>query len=187
MLEIPNKVPQPQLIAVLFIIWGFGVLWRIFSIINVVLTPSEFPKLYTPFNPFSFPGGLLTSGSWNDGRDWHWVRRFQTYRESETVLVVPILTGKPALWSSNMDIGRQVAAGGHRSDFIKPPDSPFLAWGMNIGSADGSMWRKHRRIVGPAFGPELYKLVWTKTLEIYREMVEVEGWKNQNLVDIPVI
>ncbi|KAF7344598.1 Cytochrome P450 [Mycena sanguinolenta] len=189
MLESSSRISWSQVIAVLAALWGFSILRRIFRLAKVALTPSEFPKLYTPLYPFSFPGGLLTSGSWNDGRDWHWVRRFQTYRQSETVLVVPILSGKPSLWSSNIDIGRQVAAGGHRSDFIKPPYSTrtLHAWGMNIASAEGSMWRKHRRIVGPAFGPELYKLVWNKTLEIYREMVEVEGWKNQNVVEIPVV
>ncbi|KAF7344594.1 hypothetical protein MSAN_01941500 [Mycena sanguinolenta] len=157
MLESSSRISWSQLIAVLGALWGFSVLRRIFRFVKVALTPSEFPKLYTPLYPFGFPGALFTSSWWNDGRDWHWVRRFQTYRKGETVLVVPILTGKSALWSSNIDIGRQVAAGGHRSDFIKPPRSTrtFLAWGMNVASAEGSMWRKHRRVVGPAFGPEL--------------------------------
>ncbi|KAJ6488022.1 cytochrome P450 [Mycena sanguinolenta] len=189
MLESSSRISWSQLFAVLAALWGFSLLRRIFRVVKVALTPSEFPKLYTPLYPFSFPGGLFTTSSWIDGRDWHWVRRSQIYRQSETVLVVPILSGKPGLWSSNIDIGRQIAAGGHRSNFIKPPNSTrtLLAWGMNIASAEGSMWRKHRRIVGPAFGPELYKLVWNKTLEIYREMVQVEGWKNENVVEIPVI
>ena len=32
-----------------------------------------------------------------------------------------------------------------------------------------------------------YKLVWKKTTETYRDMVEVEGWKGKEVVDIPVI
>ncbi|KAF8138095.1 cytochrome P450, partial [Mycena galopus ATCC 62051] len=146
------------------------------------------PRLYTPFQPFTLPGVLFTTCFWNHGRDWHWVRRFQTYTQHETVHLVPVLTGIPGLWTSNMDIGRQITAGGHRSSFIKPPASTtaLLGWGANIISADGTTWRKHRRIVGPAFGPELYKLVWNKTLEIYREMIDVEGWKHKNFVDLPV-
>jgi len=58
---------------------------------------------------------------------------------------------------------------------------------MNLVSSEGATWRKHRRVIGPAFGPELYKLVWNKTLGIYREMIDVEGWKNKNFVDIPVV
>ncbi|KAF8138090.1 cytochrome P450 [Mycena galopus ATCC 62051] len=84
-----------------------------------------------------------------------------------------------------MDVGRQIAAGGQRSSFIKPASPFFLAWGMNLAAAEGSMWRKHRRIVGPAFSTDLYKLVWNNTSKTYREMVEVERWKDA--VNIPVI
>ncbi|KAF8138092.1 cytochrome P450, partial [Mycena galopus ATCC 62051] len=149
------------------------------------------PRLYTPLQPFTLPGVLFKTFFWNHGRDWHWVRRFQSmypYARHETVHLVPVFAGIPGLWTSNMDIARQIAGGGHRSSFIKPPASTItlLAWGMNIVSAEGSMWRKHRRIVGPAFGPELYKLVWNKTLEFYREMIQVEGWKDTNFVELPV-
>ncbi|KAF8135993.1 cytochrome P450 [Mycena galopus ATCC 62051] len=194
MLENLSKTPwltpgvQPVLVAFATLL-GFHALRRIAILVKAARTTDYFPNLYTPFYPFALPGGLLTSSSWNDGRDWHWVRRFQTYRQSETVNLVPIFFGNPGLWSSNMEIGRQIAAGGHRSSFIKPPNSTgaLLSWGMNIASAEGQMWRKHRRIVGPAFGPELYKMVWTKTREIYHDMIEVEGWKDKNCVDIPAI
>ncbi len=29
-------------------------------------------------------------------------------------------------------------------------------WGMNLFAADGDVWRKHRRVVGPAFNNKLY-------------------------------
>ncbi|KAF8135992.1 cytochrome P450 [Mycena galopus ATCC 62051] len=179
---------QPAVVAFVTLL-GFAALRRISILVKAARTTDYFPNLYTPFNPFSLPGGLLTTSSWNDGRDWHWVRRFQTYRQSETVNLVPIFFGKPVLWSSNIEIGRQVAAGGHRSSFVKPLESTktLLSWGMNLLSADGPMWRKHRRVAGPAFGPELYKLVWKKTLEIYREMTEAEGWKGKNFIDVPTI
>ncbi|KAJ6488014.1 cytochrome P450, partial [Mycena sanguinolenta] len=140
------------------------------------------------FQPFNIPGALFTTSFWNRGRDWHWVRRFETYRQQETVRLVPILAGKPEVWTSNMDIGRQIAVGSHRCDFMKPAWSTKTLdhWGMNISSAEGALWRKHRRIIGPAFGPELFKLVWNKTLEIYRDMIQVEGWKDKNSVDVPV-
>ncbi|KAF7360369.1 hypothetical protein MVEN_00766600 [Mycena venus] len=165
------------------------VLRRIFSLVKVTRTTSHFPKLYTPFQPFALPGALLKTSSWNDGRDWHWVRRFQTYNKNETVNLIPILSGIPGLWTSNMDIGRQIVGGSHRSSFAKmdSKNRTLLAWGMNLASAEGAMWRKHRRIVGPAFGPELYKLVWKKTFEIYRDMIEIEGWKDREIVKIPVI
>lgn len=75
---------------------------------------------------------------------------------------------------------------------------------MNLAAADGQMWRKHRRVVGPAFGTELlvlligstelaldlecrYKLVWRQTAQTYQDMVETEGWKTKDVVDVPVI
>ncbi|KAF7344608.1 hypothetical protein MSAN_01943000 [Mycena sanguinolenta] len=99
-----------------------------------------------------------------------------------------MLAGQPELWTSNVDIERQITAGSHRCDFMKPAwfTQTLVYWGMNIISAEGALWRKHRRIVGPAFGPKLYKLVWNKTLEIYRDMIQVDGWKDKNSVNIPV-
>jgi cytochrome P450 len=31
----------------------------------------------------------------------------------------------------------------------------FSLWGMNLVAAEGEMWRKHRRIMGPAFNNNL--------------------------------
>ncbi|KAJ7485307.1 cytochrome P450 [Mycena latifolia] len=148
-----------------------------------------FPKVYTTFQPFFLPGLLFPTTFLSTGLDWHWVRRFQTYASNETVNLVPVLSGIPELWTSNMDIGRQITAGGDRSSFIKPVsiNAVFLAWGTNLTGANGKMWRKHRRVVGPAFGPELYKLVWKQTALTYRDMVEAEGWTRKDVVDIPVI
>ncbi|KAJ7512690.1 cytochrome P450 [Mycena galericulata] len=176
----------------LFVVWatlGFFAVRRVFRVLKALQGPGYFPKIYTAFQPFALPGLLFPTTPWTTGLDWHWVRRFQTYAQNETVNVVPILSGIPGLWTSNMDIGRQIAAGGHRSSFVKPESSSraFLTWGMNLAASDGQMWRKHRRIVGPAFGIDLYKLVWKQTAQTYREMVEVEGWKNKDVVDIPVI
>ncbi|KAJ7662974.1 cytochrome P450, partial [Mycena rosella] len=109
--------------------------------------------------------------------------------QNETINLVPIISGIPGLWTSNIDISRQVTAGGHKTNFIKPESASgaFLLWGMNLAAADSQMWRKHRRVVGPAFGTELYRLVWKQTADTYREMVEVEGWKAKDAVDVPVI
>ncbi|KAJ7927562.1 cytochrome P450 [Mycena leptocephala] len=181
--------------AMLAALIGFIILRRIFRVVKIAQlnpkqTASYFPKQYTPFQPFVFPGLLFKTTSWNyAGRDWHWVRRFQKYAQNETVNLVPILSGIPGLWTSNIDIGRQVAAGGNRSNFAKTETSnqALLTWGMNLLSAEGLTWRKHRRVAGSSFGTELYKLLWKKTVEIYRDMVQAEGWKDKDSIDIPVI
>ncbi|KAJ7108469.1 cytochrome P450 [Mycena epipterygia] len=172
--------------ALLLVALGFLALRRIFRLLKASRTVNYFPKVYTAFQPFALPGLFFPTTSWTTGLDWHWVRRFQTYAQTETVNVFPIFSGVPGLWTSNMDIGRQIAAGGHRSSFIKPETASqvFLTWGMNLAASDGQVWRKHRRVVGPAFGTDLYKLVWKQTAQTYREMIEVEGWKNKDVVDL---
>ncbi|KAJ7185585.1 cytochrome P450 [Mycena filopes] len=168
---------------------GLITLRKIARFLKLYRSVGYFPVAHTAFQPFSIVGILFPTTSLSTGFDWHWVRRFQTYSKNETVNLVPVLSGIPGLWTSNIDIGRQIASGGNRSNFIKPPGSNavFLRWGMNLAASEGLMWRKHRRVVGPAFGTELYKLVWEKTMETYRDMVEVEGWKEKDVVDIPVV
>ncbi|KAJ7634807.1 cytochrome P450 [Roridomyces roridus] len=149
-----------------------------------------FPTLYTAFQPWAMPGVFFPTTRWTTSFDWQWIRRRQLYTDGvETVNLVPVLSGIPGLWTSNMDIGRQILAGGQRSNFKKTEASgrPFSAWGMNLAASNGPTWQKHRRIIGPAFGVDLYKLVWTQTARLYREMLEVEGWQDSKVVDIPVI
>ncbi|KAJ7359259.1 hypothetical protein DFH08DRAFT_845543 [Mycena albidolilacea] len=109
---------HPAIVALVTLL-VFAVLRRIFRLVKVARTTSYFPKRYTPFHPFVLPGSLFTTSSWIDGRNWHWVRRFQTYSHNETVNLVPILTGSATLWTSNIDIGRQIVAESPRSSFIK--------------------------------------------------------------------
>ncbi|PPQ69426.1 hypothetical protein CVT24_001475 [Panaeolus cyanescens] len=58
---------------------------------------------------------------------------------------------------------------------------------MNLIAADGEVWRKHRRVMGPAFNGKLYDLVWKETLDTYREMVSAEGWLGKSSVEIPAV
>ncbi|KAG5634271.1 hypothetical protein H0H81_002585, partial [Sphagnurus paluster] len=113
---------------------------------------------------------------------------YQSYR-NETVSVVPFIAGSPAIYTSNLDVARQVAGGGHKTSFIKPESASraLLLWGMNLVAADGDMWRKHRRIMGPAFNNKLYQMVWSETLDTYREMISAEGWDKSDTIEEPVI
>ncbi|KAF8649606.1 hypothetical protein AX16_005697 [Volvariella volvacea WC 439] len=58
---------------------------------------------------------------------------------------------------------------------------------MNLGAAEGEMWRKHRRIMGPAFNNDLYQHVWAETLNTYRDMVATEGWSKVDVIDVPAV
>lgn len=41
------------------------------------------------------------------------------YKTGETVSVVPWLTGDPGIFTSNLDVARQVVSGSHKTDFKK--------------------------------------------------------------------
>ena len=81
-------------------------------------------------------------------------------------------------------------------------------WGMNLLSAERETWRKHRRIMGPAFNNNLYvryrlfnklppetngtnrlshKLVWNEAQNTFRDMVTTEGWKDKNHIEISAL
>ncbi|KAJ7064839.1 cytochrome P450 [Mycena amicta] len=182
-----NVHPSSAVVAVL----GIYAVIHAIDLFNLLRTKSFFPRVYTTFQPFALPGVLLPTTAWSTGYTWHWVRRFQTYTRSETVQLVPIFSGISNLWTSNIDIARQVVVGANRSKFFKPEEGSraFLMWGMNVVAADGLMWRKHRRIVGPAFGVDLYKLVWQQSRDTYNDFMHVDGWdrEGRKTVDVPVI
>ncbi|KAF8135969.1 cytochrome P450, partial [Mycena galopus ATCC 62051] len=98
------------------------------------------------------------------------------YKQAETVSLTPIFFGSPGLWTSNIDVGRQ---------FLQAPwsNEALLLWGMNLVASDGQMWRKHRRIVGPAFNNDLLET----TARTYQDMVQTDGWNKKDSVDVPVI
>jgi hypothetical protein len=42
---------------------------------------------------------------------------------AETISVLPLLLGRPSIYTSNLDVARQVVAGGVKSHWIKPEDA----------------------------------------------------------------
>ena len=50
---------------------------------------------------------------------------FQVYKEwgNETVSLVPFISGLPTIYSSNLDVARQISGGGTKNNFIKPEAS----------------------------------------------------------------
>lgn len=164
---------------------------RVFKLIHGINAVNNLPGMRVPFQPLAAPGVILPTSWWNPGLRFPWLWRSTFYKnyQNESVSIVPFISGVPGIYTSNLDVARQVAAGGHKSSFIKPETASraLLLWGMNLIAADGDMWRKHRRIMGPAFNNKLYQMVWTETLETYREMVSAEGWSKKESIDVPVI
>ncbi|KAF5343692.1 hypothetical protein D9757_014535 [Collybiopsis confluens] len=162
---------------------------RVWAFVRGLRTVDHRPGLRPPFDPFGLPAVLFPTTWWNASADVNWVRRSELYTEDETISIVPVLVGRPMIYSSNLNVARQIASGGNRTSFFKPTWSAraLLLWGMNLFAAEEDVWRKHRRVMGPAFNNELYHLVWRETLETYREMVRSEGWEVRGSASVSAV
>ncbi|KAF8903942.1 cytochrome P450 [Gymnopilus junonius] len=154
-------------------------------------TVSHLPGLRVPFWPLGLPGVLIPTCWWNPGAYFTWTWRESLYKRfgHDTISIVPFVGGPAGLYTANLDIARQVVVGGHKTSFIKPESMSrvLLLWGMNLVASDGEVWRRHRRVMGPAFNNDLYRLVWKESLSTYKEMLAGEGWESKKEVEIPIL
>ncbi|KAJ8082992.1 hypothetical protein PM082_008852 [Marasmius tenuissimus] len=167
---------------------GIFILGRIVNFVQGLRTINHLPGQRPPLFPMGLPGALFPTSWWNAGADTHWIRRKYLYKDSETISVVPWLVGRPLIYSSNLDVLRHVASS-QKSCFIKPENASriLLMFGINLAAAEGEVWRRHRRIMGPAFNQKLYQLVWEQTIKTYRDMISSEGWESQSTVKVPAV
>ncbi|KAF8994049.1 cytochrome P450 [Cyathus striatus] len=180
-------------------------IWTILATLLVIFAGSRVQKLFRgqravgylpgltiPFQPIGFPGGVIKTLWWNPGLEfmWKWRSTFYSQRGTETISLVPFIFGDPAIITSNIDVAKQFAAGPSKSGFGKMnPEKlgPLSFWGMSLLISDGDMWKRHRRIVGPSFSNNLYKLVWSEAIRTYSEMVVEEGFEDKKVVELPVV
>lgn len=66
-------------------------------------------------------------------------------------------------------------------------DGECRIWGPNMFAAEGDEWRKHRRIISPAFSSATFDSVWRNTARVFDEMALVEGWSEKLTVEIPAV
>ncbi|KAF8675334.1 hypothetical protein AX14_005122 [Amanita brunnescens Koide BX004] len=186
-LELLNGVSFKSLVISLSTIF---IVSRFFKFVRDLRAVNYVPGLRVPFHPQNMFGAVTPTMWWNPGIAFLWQWRFYLYKQfgTDTISVVSFLSGLPSLHTCNVDVIRQVTVPGPKSSFGKPEyaSGPFARWGTNLFSADGDEWRKHRRIVAPAFNTKLYENVWEQSITIYREMLTAEGWADLKVVDVPV-
>lgn len=57
-------------------------------------------------------------------------------------------------------------------------------FGPNIVASEGPIWRKYRRVAGPAFNERNHELVWNETFKIVDNLFEEDAlWKDQQNVE----
>ncbi|KAG7090374.1 hypothetical protein E1B28_009493 [Marasmius oreades] len=145
------------------------------------------PGIRSPFSPLSPLGASLPCTFWNPTHEWPWYWRKTGYfnQTHDIVSTVPFLLGTPSLYTSSLDVMKQLLnSEGTRLE--KPRElSSALQWGDNITSVNGDVWRTHRRIVAPSFTTRMYGDVWKSARNVYSDMINSEQWNNKTKVSIP--
>ena len=92
------------------------------------------------FDPMDFPGAVIPTTWWNPGVNLIWIKRLsRKYRSArlnvtseiavsvvyqdhglDTISIVPAISGRAQLYSANLDVAKQVVAGGVKSPWTKP-------------------------------------------------------------------
>ncbi|KAF8168572.1 cytochrome P450 [Pholiota molesta] len=187
MFVLANNVDFWKATTILALIFALSRIHKLFAGLKAV---SYMHGLRIPLQPFSIFGALLPTTSWNPGVQFVWLWRHHLYKQfpnhSDTYSMVPFIYGEASIFTSNLDVLRQLVGSGHKTDFVKTTVS-LGNWGENLVTAEGEVWRKHRRVMGPAFNNDLYVNVWAESLAVHRQMTSIEEWDGKNVVDIPVI
>ncbi|KAH9923589.1 cytochrome P450 [Fomitopsis serialis] len=146
---------------------------------------SYLPGFRTVFSQFSVFGAAIPTNYFHPGLNWIWEWRQSVYKYygTRTISYVPFI-GEPVIWTSSMEVAKQLLAGDSR--LIKAPSAlvPLLLWGDSVLTANHEAYKKHRRVVGPAFSSNTYALVARETVRWYHEMVEGENWIKQGTFTI---
>ncbi|KAJ7765939.1 cytochrome P450 [Mycena maculata] len=125
-------------------------------------------------------GALFPTSWWNPGLFWIWEwRRTSFFHQTHDVIsMVPLLVGAPCYYTSSPDVMKQLLNNELKTYSMKPNwlTSTLLLWGDNLFSANGDMWKRHRRILAPAFTAKTYTLVASETAAACEEMIIAEGW-----------
>ncbi|KAJ7147295.1 cytochrome P450 [Mycena filopes] len=142
------------------------------------------------FSPFSIPGLLLPRSKWNATFLWMWLDRKTSYfnHEHDVVLMNPILAGAPIVFVGSSRVVQQLLGNEAKVRLVKPVELTIKSLvGDSLASASGDAWRRHRRILSPAFNTKLYSMAWDETSSAYEEVVTSEGWLTEGHTHVPAI
>ncbi|KAK7687596.1 hypothetical protein QCA50_008810 [Cerrena zonata] len=141
------------------------------------------PGMRVLFSPITIFGAALPLTWWNPGMKWTWYWRKTGYmnRQRDMISVVPFLAGRPFYYTGSLHVTKQILLNDFKIQMEKPKSlgSALLLWGDNLITANGEMWKRHRRLLNPAFSRETYIMVIEETAALYRELVSAEGWSTQ--------
>ncbi|KAJ7726005.1 hypothetical protein DFH07DRAFT_758359, partial [Mycena maculata] len=102
----------------------------------------------------------------------------------DVISMVPLLVGAPRFYASSPDVMKQLLNNELETRLMKPNwlTSTLLLWGDKLFSANGDMWKRHRRILAPAFPAKTYTLVVSQTAAVCQEMIIAEAWDTMHSI-----
>ncbi|CAK5278914.1 unnamed protein product [Mycena citricolor] len=128
--------------------------------IVVNLTTHGHLKGYRPLlDPHSLPGNTLPANSWSMGFMWPWIQRKTAHfnHQNDLTTLIPLVVGNPMYIAASTNVARQLWVNEIKNGLERPADfTTDGVWGSSIASANGDDWRRHRRIVAPAFTQNMY-------------------------------
>jgi cytochrome P450 len=110
----------------------------------------------------SIPAQLLTKHSLVDPhRNWHYA---QELRDSLGEVFIIVSPAQIYLSSCNAEVISQMST--RRKDFVKPVEIYGIVdmFGKSLLTTEGDTWKRHRKVVGPAFSEKSNSLVWKESL-----------------------
>ncbi|KAJ7472303.1 cytochrome P450 [Mycena galericulata] len=152
----------------------------VYRFVRVLESVSHIPGMRPLFAPMSLFGAAFGTRWWNPGMNWPWEWREKAFfnHTHDIISIVPWISGGASVYTCSVDVAKQLLAGEGKTQLFKPRwiVAGLLLWGDNLLAASGDMWKRHRRIVAPAFTSETYKLLVAETIATYKEMVDGENW-----------
>ncbi|KZT61373.1 cytochrome P450 [Calocera cornea HHB12733] len=165
---------------------GLGALtaWLILQFILKLRAVGFTRSKFYPFQPFGLPGALFPNTWWNAGVLYAWEGRNTIYKDHETFALIPYLMGPPLLFTSSLEVTRQVTARKAPFDKNKKSVQGLRLFGENLVTEKSyGEWSRHRRVVNPAFNQELYHHVWDSSVRTFKDMTASEGWDLKDTVE----
>lgn len=126
---------------------------------------------YRPLlDPLSAPSMVF-----GPGLDFFWEKRSTLFQNAgKTVITLePKVWGSPIMCTNSLAVVRQITGPSWRKPDWVVESVSF--WGHNLLSSQlDEGWRKHRRILQPAFNNKLYEDVWNESTRLCHGMLGVE-------------
>ena len=131
--------------------------------------------LYT-YPGFAFPSTLKHEGL------------FKLFK-CDTVSLCGALDGRAIIYTCDVPFLTRIASHAGSTVFPKPIEEYGVLgyFGDNVVIAEGSNWRRQRKVTAPAFSSKVFERLWTDMADITREMVNEEKWDQRTEGFVPPI